>query len=122
MSTHPCTVNATRVKRGFTGITFTGTLTSTNALDWTGATVRFVMQHQVNRNITITGDATFTGDWGTGTEGSSTTAGVAYTVASDDLAEEGTYDQDWQVTLDSGGTIPFPSDRHNAVVIIRSLG
>ena len=113
--------SSVKVKRNDIGVTFTGTLTCTNALDWTSATVRWLLKGKDSYEQ-VSGAGSFTGDYGTGTEANSTTAGVSYTTVSGNLSESGKYWHEWEVTFANGAVITFPSDEWNTVQILDDLG
>jgi len=107
-------------KRNDIGYLFTGTLTLTNAVDWTGATVRWIIRHKAAGTM-VSGSGSITG-YGDGSEGNSTTAEVSYTSASGDLAKAGNWHHEWEVTFGDGAVVTFPSRSYNTLVIHEDLG
>jgi hypothetical protein len=107
-------------KRNDISYVFTATLALTSNMDWTGASVRFLLRHQETK-VGITGVGTVTG-YGDGSESESKTATVSYTSAAGDLATAGEYDQEWEVTFDNGAVITFPTRSHNRLVVLEDLG
>jgi len=107
-------------KRNDVGYLFTGVLTMTNEVDWTNASVRWIVREK-HFGAMVSGTGVFTG-FGDGTEGQSKTAEVSYTTVAGDLARAGSWHHEWEVTFSGGAIVTFPSRSYNTINIVEDLG
>lgn len=102
------------IKRGDTKGIFVDTLKVDGvAVDLTGATVRFLMRRTSKPAKSVNQAAAIT---------SPTTGDVQYQPVAQDIDTEGAYEQEWEVTFQSGKILTFPNGDFNTVNIRRDLG
>ena len=101
-----------RIKRGDFGFPITATLADENALDLTGASVRFKMKPAPESDVVATPVN------GIAVVADAASGKVQYVWQSGDTAVAGAYVAEWEVTLQGGGVETFPSEGYIDVLVL----
>lgn len=109
------------IKRGDTSPAIESELQDTdgNAVNLTGATVRFLMKER-GGDLTVDGEADLAADPTTGVVSYSWVAAVGETPGDTDVAGE--YDAEWEVTFSDGTVQTFPNSTYLSVSVKKDLG
>lgn len=103
------------IKKNDTTPAITSTLQDAdgNAVNLTGATVKFIMRKKGASSAKVDASATVV----TPAEGT-----VSYTWVTANTDTAGDYEAEWQVTFAGGAVQTFPNSKHLKVSVVRDLG